>query len=241
MNPTTLVILGSVTGALIAVTGLGGGSLLTPALLFLGLPTPVLIGTDLVTASLTKIGAGTRHHLERTIDWRTVGWLAIGSLPAGYAASLLHVRVELLLRLLAVALILTGVSILWRWRFPPKIARAINIPLPLIGAIVGILVGLTSVGSGALLALALTFVRPDLRVARLAGTDIAHGVLLSLVAAAGHATRSAVDFGVVGWLLLGALPTTWVMSGFAPKLSEQVARPLLGTVLSLVGTVLIFR
>jgi uncharacterized protein len=241
LEPASLVALGAVTGALIATTGLGGGSLLTPALLFLGLPTPVLIGTDLLAASVTKMGATWRHQLSGTIDWRTVGLLAIGSLPAGYAASLLHVRIEFLLRVLAVALILTGISILWRWKFPPKVVRAINIPLPLVGVLVGALVGLTSVGSGAMLALALTFIRPDLRLSRLAGTDVAHGVVLSLVAAFGHAQRSAIDLSVVGWVLLGALPSTWIAAGFVPKMSDQVTRPLLGLTLSFVGTVLWFK
>jgi uncharacterized protein len=241
IEPPVLVALGAVTGFLIGTTGLGGGSLLTPALLLLGLPTPVLIGTDLITASITKMGASWRHHLSGTIDWKTVALLAIGSLPAGYATSLMHLKVTFLLRLLAIALILTGIAILWRWKYPPKVVKAIPIPLPLVGAAVGAIVGLTSIGSGAMLALALTFIMPHLKVSRLAGTDVAHGVLLSLVAAAGHAQRSAVDFGTVGWLLLGALPSTWLASGYAPKLSENIARPLLGTVLSIVGTVLILR
>jgi uncharacterized protein len=73
MNPVVLVTLGAVTGAMIATTGLGGGSLLTPALLFLGLPTTVLIGTDLTIASITKIGAGWRHHAQGMVEWKTVG------------------------------------------------------------------------------------------------------------------------------------------------------------------------
>lgn len=241
IDPVVLVVLGAVTGFLIGMTGLGGGSLLTPALLLLGLPTPVLIGTDLITASVTKMGASWRHHLSGTIDWKTVGLLALGSLPAGYATSLVHIDVTNLKRLLAVALILTGFAILWRWKYPPKVVKAIPIPLPLIGAVVGALVGLTSIGSGAMLALALTFIMPQLKVSRLAGTDVAHGVLLSLVAAAGHAQHAGVDFRTVGWLLLGALPSTWLASGYAPKLPENIARPLLGTVLSIVGTVLILK
>ncbi len=245
-SPAAFVAIGAVTGALVATTGLGGGSLLTPALLFMGVPTSVLIGTDLLIASITKFGAGWRHHLQDTIDWRTVGLLAIGSLPAGYAASLAHVKVVFLLRLLAVALIITGISILERQRRLKKSnnaqePKAINIPLPLVGAIVGALVGLTSVGSGAMLALALTFILPKLTGARFAGTDVAHGVLLSMVAAFGHSQRGGVDFTVVGWVLLGALPSAWIMAGIAPKLPERFAKPLLGGVLTLVGTVLMLK
>jgi uncharacterized protein len=249
MNPIVLVLLGALTGSLVATTGLGGGSLLTPALLFLGLPTNVLIGTDLTIASVTKFGAGWRHHIEKMIDWQIVKALSIGSLPAGYLASLANVKVDFLLKLLAVALVLTGLSILERQRrtqaknyvAPPENPRLTRIPLPLIGAIVGVFVGLTSVGSGAMLALALTFIRPKLTGARFAGTDVAHGVILSLVAAIGHAQRSGVDFAVVGWVLLGALPAAWIMAGLAPKLPERYSKPLLGGVLTFVGTVLFLK
>jgi uncharacterized protein len=246
MNPAVLVTLGAVTGAMIATTGLGGGSLLTPALLFLGLPTTVLIGTDLTIASITKLGAGWRHHAQGMIEWKTVGWLALGSLPAGYLASLASVRVDFMLKLLSVALILTGISILERQRRnkglePNSPAWMQRIPLPIVGAVVGVLVGLTSVGSGAMMALALTFIRPKLTGARFAGTDVAHGVILSLVAAYGHSQRSGVDFGVVGWVLLGALPSAWIMAGLAPKLPERFSKPLLGGVLTFVGAVLFLK
>jgi uncharacterized protein len=246
MNPAVLVTLGAVTGAMIATTGLGGGSLLTPALLFLGLPTTVLIGTDLTIASITKIGAGWRHHAQGMIEWHTVGWLALGSLPAGYLASLASVRVDFMLKLLSVALILTGISILERQRRNKGLEQTSPvwmqaIPLPIVGAIVGVLVGLTSVGSGAMMALALTFIRPKLTGARFAGTDVAHGVILSLVAAYGHSTRSGVDFSVVGWVLLGALPSAWIMAGLAPKMPERFSKPLLGGVLTFVGTVLFLK
>jgi uncharacterized protein len=246
MNPAVLVTLGAVTGAMIATTGLGGGSLLTPALLFLGLPTTVLIGTDLTIASITKIGAGWRHHAQGMVEWKTVGWLALGSLPAGYLASLASVRVDFMLKLLSVALILTGISILERQRRnkglePNSPAWMQAIPLPIVGAIVGVLVGLTSVGSGAMMALALTFIRPKLTGARFAGTDVAHGVILSLVAAYGHSTRSGVDWSVVGWVLLGALPSAWIMAGLAPKMPERFSKPLLGGVLTFVGAVLFLK
>ena len=246
MNPAVLVTLGAVTGAMIATTGLGGGSLLTPALLFLGLPTTVLIGTDLTIASITKIGAGWRHHAQGMVEWKTVAWLALGSLPAGYLASLASVRVDFMLKLLSVALILTGISILERQRRnkglePTSPAWMQAIPLPVVGAIVGVLVGLTSVGSGAMMALALTFIRPKLTGARFAGTDVAHGVILSLVAAYGHSTRSGIDFGVVGWVLLGALPSAWIMAGLAPKMPERFSKPLLGGVLTFVGAVLFLK
>jgi uncharacterized protein len=246
MNPAVLVTLGAVTGAMIATTGLGGGSLLTPALLFLGLPTTVLIGTDLTIASITKLGAGWRHHAQGMIEWKTVGWLALGSLPAGYLASLASVRVDFMLKLLSVALILTGISILERQRRNKGLEQTSPawmqaIPLPIVGAIVGVLVGLTSVGSGAMMALALTFIRPKLTGARFAGTDVAHGVILSLVAAYGHAQRSGIDWSVVGWVLLGALPSAWIMAGLAPKMPERFSKPLLGGVLTFVGAVLFLK
>ncbi len=252
MNPIVLVLLGAVTGGLIATTGLGGGSLLTPALLFLGLPTPVLIGTDLLIASITKIGAGWRHHREENIDWKIVFQLAIGSIPAGYLASLAHVKIEFLLKLLAVALVLTGLSILERQRRlsqkPASLEPIVTskpfwqrIPLPIIGALVGVLVGLTSVGSGAMLALALTFIRPALTGSRFAGTDVAHGVIISLVASLGHAQRSAIDFAVVGWVLLGALPSAWIFAGVSKKFPERYSKPLLGGVMTFVGTVLFLK
>jgi uncharacterized protein len=246
MNPVVLVTLGAVTGAMIATTGLGGGSLLTPALLFLGLPTTVLIGTDLTIASITKLGAGWRHHAQGMVEWKTVGWLALGSLPAGYLASLASVRVDFMLKLLSVALILTGISILERQRRNKGLEQTSPawmqaIPLPIVGAIVGVLVGLTSVGSGAMMALALTFIRPKLTGAKFAGTDVAHGVILSLVAAYGHAQRSGIDWSVVGWVLLGALPSAWIMAGLAPKMPERFSKPLLGGVLTFVGAVLFLK
>jgi uncharacterized protein len=244
MSPPVLVLLGAVTGTLIGTTGLGGGSLLTPALLFLGLPSGVLIGTDLTIASITKMGAGYKHHAQNMVDWAIVRALAIGSLPAGYLASLLTVKIDFLLKLLAVALVLTGLAILERQRRkaqPVLDSLWTRVPLPVVGAVVGVLVGITSVGSGAMLALALTFIRPALSGARFAGTDVVHGVLLSLIAAFGHAQRSGIDFTVVGWVLLGALPAAWLAAGYAPKMPERVAKPLLGGVLTLVGTVLFLK
>lgn len=243
-----LVVLGVLTGVLIAATGVGGGTLLTPLLVLMtpllvltGVPLGVVVGTDLVAASGTKLAAVVRHGQARQVEWTTVRGLALGSLPAAFLAGRLHVKLEVLVHLLALVLLFAGTAQLAlrpELRAPNWLAAC---PLPVVGVIVGSLVGLTSVGSGALIALYLRWSRPHMPFARLAGTDVMHGLLLTAVAAAAHASRAAVNWHLALLVLAGSVPAAWLSAAVVPKLGPGVTRALLGAVLIASGGLLLFR
>jgi uncharacterized membrane protein YfcA len=240
-------------GLIVGLTGVGGGSLMTPLLvLAFGVAPVTAVGTDLLFASVTKTGGAWAHARHGNVDWTVVGWLAAGSVPASaLTLILLHLFVPhpdklsaIVSVALGVALILTACALVFRerlhaWaerRAPANVDRRSTSRRTLtVGAILGVLVTVSSVGAGALGVTALFFLYPGLAAARIVGTDIAHAVPLTLVAGLGHAAAGAVDWNLLAALLVGSLPGIWIGSSLSPKIPERVLRAGLAAMLVLIG------
>jgi hypothetical protein len=245
---------GFLVGALVGLTGVGGGSLMTPLLIFLfGISPALAVGTDLLFAAVTKSGGIWAHARRSTIEWRVVRLLATGSLPTALVSVyfLRTIREQgweintLMTSALGLALILTAVSILFKSRFQrlgnrittfaPRLRSRRDTATLLAGVLLGILVPLSSVGAGALGAAMLLFLYPRLSTSRIVGTDIAHAVPLTAVAGLGHMQLGNVDFVLLGTLLLGSLPGIYLGSHFGSIVPERVMRQILAGVLMLIG------
>jgi hypothetical protein len=243
------VVLGLVVGVLVGMTGVGAGSLVTPALALSGVPAAIAVGTDLAYAAVSKSFGALVHRVQGTTDFGVAGLLAAGSVPAAalticvLAASGGHARPELFTAVLAIALVLTAAALLFgrarvaalAGRYEPRIAP-LRWPLTLAaGALIGVLVTLSSVGAGALGAVMLVALYPSMPASRVAGIDIAHAVPLTLVAGLGHLWLGHVDFLLVGCLLAGAVPGIVAGSLLAGRLPEHLVRRLLALVLLYAG------
>jgi len=242
---------GAVVGLVVGLTGVGGGSLMTPLLvLVFGVHPSTAVGTDLLYAALTK-GAGTLVHRSRdNVDWRVVRLLASGSVPAAAATLFGMSRTGLssadvsrfIGAALGVALLLTSLSILFRpWLLRVRSKRPPMAPVRLawttfaVGAVLGVLVSASSVGAGALGVTVLLMLYPAAPVVRIVGTDIAHAVPLTFVAGAGHWLIGSVDLMMLASLLLGSIPGIVLGSRLASGADERFLRVLLSVVLVFVG------
>jgi uncharacterized membrane protein YfcA len=245
---------GLVVGMLVGLTGVGGGSLMTPLLvLAFGVHAATAVGTDLLYAAATKtVGTGV-HGFKRTVQWSIVGRLALGSLPAT-VATLWFVHQGggaqsggLITLTLGWALIATAATVLFRKAIVKAFAgRAgglrqwqITALTVLLGAALGVLVSLTSVGAGALGMTVLLVLYPRTDIARLVGSDIAHAVPLTLVAGIGHWMLGSVDWLLLVSLLSGSVPGIIFGSLLASRTPERVLRVLLAVTLVLVGAKLL--
>ncbi len=255
---------GFAVGLLVGVTGVGGGSLMTPLLVFLfGFKPAVAVGTDLLFAAITKTGGVWVHHGKHgSVDWKIVGWLALGSLPFAVATLfvlkyLMSVGQEItgtITFTLGIALVLTACSLLVRsillnraakepviddeHSTPENAARFKHLQIPatiLIGAVLGVLVTLSSVGAGALGTVALLFLYPKMTTLKIVGTDLAHAIPLTAVAGIGHLSLGNVDLVLLGSLLIGSLPGIWIGSHLSAKIPERFLRPILASILMLIG------
>lgn len=249
---------GFAVGAIVGLTGVGGGSLMTPLLVMLfGIPASVAVGTDLLYAAVTKAGGTLAHGLKGTVDWQVTRRLAAGSIPTSAATLVLVSRfapggiegaTAMIKVALGVALLLTAVAIIFRGKIQSfALARFGNHPeaartrwlTVLTGAVLGVLVSLSSVGAGALGVTALFFLYPKLPALRIVGSDIAHAVPLTAVAGIGHWMLGSVDWQLLASLLVGSLPGIWLGSHISTKLPDRVLRPALATMLAVVGAKLI--
>ena len=246
---------GLVVGFVVGLTGVGGGSLMTPLLILLfGLHPATAVGTDLLYAATTKTAGTLVHGFNKTIDWRVVLRLALGSVPAAaitlwlLAATGLQTAgtAHFLALVLGCMLVLTAISILFRntlarfagtHRELPPIPQAILTTLT--GATLGILGSISSVGAGAIGVTVLMLLYPKLGVHRIVGSDIAHAVPLTLVAGLGHWAIGDVDWHMLISLLCGSIPGILIASRLAPALNERVIRWLLALVLTIVGLKLV--
>ncbi len=243
---------GVLVGLLVGLTGVGGGSLMTPILvLFFGFHPATAVGTDLLYASATKTAGSAVHGARGSVDWGVVLRLGMGSVPAALitlaALRYAHARPQDLGSFISVALggvlVLTGVAILFRSRIVARLApsfervgeRRIARLTVLLGAVLGTLVSLTSIGAGALGMTALLVLYPRLPVVRLVGSDIAHAVPLTLIAGIGHWTMGDVDGHLLLSLLVGSLPGIFIGSLVATRVSERVLVPVLAATLVIVG------
>jgi uncharacterized membrane protein YfcA len=246
------VISGFAVGFLVGMTGVGGGSLMTPLLILLFHIHPVTaVGTDLIYASVTKTGGSIVHGLNKTIDWRIVRRLATGSLPASLltmlALYLLKVDAAhysaIVTKVLGVALILTAAALVFRRPLLATYSKRVGVLTEsqtrtytiVVGILLGVLVTISSVGAGALGVTALLLLYPELPVVKIAGSDIAHAVPLTLVAGLGHIAGGGIDMTVLASLLCGSLPGIALSSQFAPRMPDLALRWVLAITLILVA------
>jgi uncharacterized protein len=250
-------ITGFAVGMLVGLTGVGGGSLMTPLLILLfGIHPATAVGTDLLYAAVTKTAGSLVHGYNRTVDWRVVRRLATGSVPmtALTILALAYIDIngaaarELISGVLTVALFITALTLVFRENIvarysarvgalPPERIAALTVG---VGAVLGIVVSISSVGAGAIGVTALIVLYPRLPTARIVGSDIAHAVPLTLVAGIGHWMVGSINLGVLGSLLLGSVPGILIGSYVAMRIPERVLRVLLATVLVIVAAKLSF-
>lgn len=243
---------GFFVGLLVGQTGVGGGSLMTPILvLVFGIHPATAVGTDLLYASATKTVGTLVHGLNHTVDWRIVRRLASGSVPATTITLVIasHYNIggsagaRTISLLLGTMLLLTALSLIFRRRFlmlmEPLLQRVSAVRAArltvLTGAILGILVTLSSVGAGALGVTALLLLYPRVPMKLIVGSDIAHAVPLTLVAGAGHWWLGSVDVPLLTSLLSGSIPGIILGSYLSARIPDAVLRPILAGVLCIVG------
>jgi uncharacterized protein len=245
------IIAGFVVGFLVGLTGVGGGSLMTPILLLIYHIKPaVAVGTDLLFASVTKTAGIFAHGKLGNIDWKIVRRLSYGSIPASIATIIFLKKLGLesshaiatIKFGLGVALIITSVAVLFRHqisaRFKVKSAYPENrvaVLTVILGLILGALVTLTSVGAGALGVTALIVLYPREKTTTIVGTDVAHAVPLTLVAGLGHATLGTIDYTLLEMLLIGSIPGIYIGSHASSKIGEHWLRIALSAILIYVG------
>ncbi len=264
-GPLEFILAGVLVGFCVGITGVGGGSLMTPILISLFRIEPhIAIGTDLLYAAISKFCGSLVHAKKMNIVWPIVIWLAVGSIPASFAT---HWVLEnylsqsssykaVLTMVLGFMLTLTGISIVFRnhiERFFNKMRK--NVPLDMtqdlekvnlqakdkrayiiiMGIVLGVFVTLSSVGAGAFGIMALVLMFPNLPMIRIIGSDVVHAVLLTLVAGLGHMSSGNVDLHLLGWLLVGSIPAIVVGTLISSRLPEKIIRKILGVTLFALG------
>jgi hypothetical protein len=246
------VVSGFAVGALVGMTGVGGGSLMTPLLIMLfGFHPATAVGTDLLFAASTKTAGTLVHGFNHNINWRVVARLAAGSVPATALTLLVLSRFPLdapdaravISTMLGVALLLTAVGLIFRgWlvaRYGARLAGLAparrNAITVMTGALLGVLVSISSVGAGALGVTALILLYPRQPTAQIVGSDIAHAVPLTLLAGFGHWLMGSVDLSLLGSLLVGSVPGVVFGSVCASRVPDRVLRPIFAAVLFVVG------
>ena len=237
------IVSGFGVGAIVGLTGVGGGSLMTPLLLSVFKLNPaVAIGTDLWFAAVTKTAGSLSHHQAGHVQWRITGLLLAGSIPASLATvALMHYTgitkgwAEALTFSLGIALLLTAVTVAYK-RVWQSLGLKLERWIPehrkpwltvLSGLVLGVLVSLSSIGAGAIGATLILLIYPRLKSHQIVGTDIAHAVPLTLVAGIGHATLGHVNWELLGALLIGSIPGIWIGSQLTRKMPETLVRTLL--------------
>jgi uncharacterized protein len=248
---------GFAVGMLVGFTGVGGGALMTPLLVLLfGIHPATAVGTDLLYAGITKIIGSIVHGRNHAIDWRVTRRLASGSVPAAALTlwTLSHLGVDskgtsaVITTTLGFALILTAVTLIFRRRLLAAVAslldtcndRQIALLTTALGAVLGVLVSISSVGAGAIGVTALLMLYPKMPAVRIVGSDIAHAVPLTLLAGAGHWWLGSVDWLLLISLLSGSIPGIAIGSHIASRVPDRVLRPLMAGTLALVGGRLVF-
>ncbi len=258
MPDFAFIFAGFSVGLIVGLTGVGGGSLMTPILIFFfGVKPYLAIGTDLLFAAFTKVGGTVSLARQRLVPWRLAGHLCAGSIPAALVTLyVLHVVgpagaavQHVMTTTLGFALLLTAAATLYKAvrgkQLPRSLrddqldqaTRARHWSLPLLfGAVIGTLVTLTSVGAGAIGVSVLLILYPLLPLPRIVGADIAYAVPLTLVAGLGHATLGSVDWALLAQLLAGSLPGIWLGARLMARTPERLIRSVLSLLLAWAGT-----
>jgi uncharacterized membrane protein YfcA len=252
------ILAGAVVGFTIGITGVGGGSLMTPILVLgFSINPAIAVGTDLLYAAITKCGGIAAHHRQQTIDWAIVKRLAMGSIPASIITIFFLDQLrdsgfdyeKLMTTTLSIMLILTSVVIIMHKRLMTFLHSSLSekahwrqwlinfrpMATTITGAILGVLVTISSVGAGAIGAAVLFFLYPRRAAINIIGTDIAHAVPLTAIAGLGHFHFGSVDLELLGGLLIGSLPAIYIGSHLGKKLPERFLRPIVATILIAMG------
>jgi uncharacterized protein len=244
---------GFAVGLLVGMTGVGGGALMTPLLILLfGIHPATAVGTDLLYAAATKTAGSAVHGFNRTIDWRVVRLLATGSVPLTVITiiALGHIGInspaarDLITVVLTIALFITAATLIFRERIVARYAARLGALQPkqianltiFVGAVLGVLVSITSVGAGAIGVTALVLLYPKMPTARIVGSDIAHAVPLTLAAGIGHWFLGSINFDVLISLLAGSIPGILIGSYAAVRIPETALRLVLAATLIVVAT-----
>ncbi|AMR64755.1 sulfite exporter TauE/SafE family protein [Bacillus atrophaeus] len=251
----SIIIMGLFVGTLVGLTGVGGAALLTPLLILLGINPSIAVGTDLVYNSITKLFGVASHWKQKTINLKLVKYLAIGSIPSASAAiGILHMfpafhqhQEEIIKHALGYVMTLVALSIIIRVFLDKKLRpnrwqlksledkRALTI---LIGVVFGFIVGLTSIGSGSLFAIAMLYLF-KMKTSEIVGTDIAHAFLLVTVAGLLNASFGSVDYLLAANLLIGSIPGVLLGSHFSPKFSPRPLQFIMAAIILISGLKLI--
>jgi uncharacterized protein len=250
MHVDPYIVLGSaVVGWLVGMTGAGGGALMTPMLILLfGVKAPAAISSDLVAAVLMRPVGAAVHMRKGTVSYRLVGWLALGSVPFAFLGTyLLHLLGRTsaapthVQQALGAALLTGAAAMVVRYVLDRRAGQSRNaairelvarpVPTVVIGMIGGLIVGLTSVGSGSLMIVLLLFLYPMISAGRLVGTDLTQAVPLTLAAAVGALIFGHVDFGVTVSIIIGSVPAVLVGSLFSSHAPDRYIRPVIAFVI----------
>lgn len=252
-------IAGLIVGTAVGATGVGGGSLMTPILiLFYGISPALAVGTDLLYASISKSFGVLLHGRNGSLDWAIVGWLSVGSVPAALLTLVMldqigsSAQLDRLIKLtLSGAVIVTALFTLFqellasrlrvdraRGELSPISQRLLTVAA---GVLIGTVVTISSVGAGVIGMMILLLLYPKHAPIRIVGSDLAHAVLITAIAGAGHARMGSVNYELLGWLLLGALPGIWIGSRLGFQMNPRSLKRAIAGILIVVGSMTLWK
>lgn len=248
---------GLVVGVAVGATGVGGGSLMTPILIMVyGISPSLAVGTDLLYASISKSFGVLLHRQNGSVDWKIVGWQALGSVP-GVLVTLAvlggvadHAALDRTIKLtLSIAIVLTALFTLFQDAIASRLhigqfadadrdlsLKTQRVLTVIAGVLIGVVVTISSVGAGVIGMMLLLLIYPKHAPIRIVGSDLAHAVLITAIAGLGHARMGTVNYPLLGWLLLGALPGIWLGSRIGFRLPPKTLKQTIAGLLIVVGT-----
>ena len=246
---------GALVGLVVGITGIGGGSLMTPLLLLFGIPPHIAVGTDLLYAAITKASGVVAHHKQKTIRWPITLLMVAGSIPSAIITGIIlsaffddyQHYTGIITTTLGVMLIITATLLLFRKRLQLFAERQANLSgaswlqtnraalTIIMGVVLGIFVTLSSVGAGAIGTVVLLILYPYLRSIQIVGTDLAHAVPLTLIGGLVHLSLGNVDYALLGALLLGSIPAIHFGTKIGAYLPENLLKNVLAGLLLILG------
>ena len=252
---------GLVVGIAVGATGVGGGSLMTPILiLFYGISPKLAVGTDLLYASISKSWGVVLHQKNGSMAWSIVGWLSLGSVPSALAMLMFiqshgsSADLDRIIKLtLAIAVMTTATFTLLQEPILKLVKRSENasgiglfernqkLGTVLSGLLIGAVVTISSVGAGVIGMMLLMMLYPREQPLKLVGADLAHAVLITGLAGLGHAKLGTVDYALLGWLLLGALPGIWIGSRLGFRMDAKALKRTIAVMLIVAGSMTLYK